>query len=490
MDYYRIYKQLIDKGLQRQSCPQTRLSNTTKYFETHHIIPKCLNGSDSDDNLVQLTYREHLIAHWLLWKAVKLDKLFWAFSMMSAPSQQRLKDDYTPSSIVYDIIKRHRKDVLLAMVNDPNNTHIFKKFRNKKYFINVETQQRVLVDKCDWDKYDEYPWKPLTKGRVKITNVKTGQTTSVEPGNKLLNDDDWEFTRFLNIADQHYFVVINKVFGYRWILRNNDPKLNDADTWQVISTRIVNTDTYENVNVYLDDPRLKDVVHWACAYETHRVFRNVETGQHKKLYATDPRYDRHPWIAVNAGRLWCLNKITGKHNFIVPDKFDPSIHEIAGKTIKNADGSWAKIVCPHCGKLLKANYAYYYAHGDNCIHNPANPNYRPYNPEKHLTKGRTWYQNKDGDKLALLSDDPRVLSGEYVNCSTNKIMLIDLATGRHFKVNRRDPKLQDSEHYRTLFSKGTFPYRNKETGEIKLLAKDDPLRNDECWVAVNKKLPT
>jgi len=36
------------------------------YSETHHIIPKCLGGSDSPDNLVRLTAREHFIIHKIL----------------------------------------------------------------------------------------------------------------------------------------------------------------------------------------------------------------------------------------------------------------------------------------------------------------------------------------------------------------------------------------------------------------------------------------
>lgn len=39
------------------------------YTERHHIIPRCLKGSDSRANLIKLTPREHFLAHWLLWKA-------------------------------------------------------------------------------------------------------------------------------------------------------------------------------------------------------------------------------------------------------------------------------------------------------------------------------------------------------------------------------------------------------------------------------------
>jgi len=36
------------------------------YTEKHHIIPKCMGGADTSDNLVKLTAKEHYIAHLLL----------------------------------------------------------------------------------------------------------------------------------------------------------------------------------------------------------------------------------------------------------------------------------------------------------------------------------------------------------------------------------------------------------------------------------------
>jgi hypothetical protein len=38
------------------------------YSERHHIVPRCLGGSDRQENLVDLTAREHYIAHQLLMK--------------------------------------------------------------------------------------------------------------------------------------------------------------------------------------------------------------------------------------------------------------------------------------------------------------------------------------------------------------------------------------------------------------------------------------
>lgn len=39
---------------------------TEGYTEKHHIIPKCLNGSNDPDNIIPLSLREHFLCHMLL----------------------------------------------------------------------------------------------------------------------------------------------------------------------------------------------------------------------------------------------------------------------------------------------------------------------------------------------------------------------------------------------------------------------------------------
>ena len=41
---------------------------TTSYVEKHHIIPRCIGGSDHRENIVSLTAREHFVCHLLLTK--------------------------------------------------------------------------------------------------------------------------------------------------------------------------------------------------------------------------------------------------------------------------------------------------------------------------------------------------------------------------------------------------------------------------------------
>ena len=51
-------------------------------YEIHHIVPRCLGGSDEPRNLVKLWPKEHLRAHWLLSKflvgseRLKMERVF------------------------------------------------------------------------------------------------------------------------------------------------------------------------------------------------------------------------------------------------------------------------------------------------------------------------------------------------------------------------------------------------------------------------------
>ena len=65
MNYQRIYDTLIQKRKDH------RITREECYCEKHHIIPKSLGGSDSLDNLINLTAREHFLAHLLLYRITR-----------------------------------------------------------------------------------------------------------------------------------------------------------------------------------------------------------------------------------------------------------------------------------------------------------------------------------------------------------------------------------------------------------------------------------
>jgi hypothetical protein len=59
VDYRAHYDRLIERARNRM---------LDGYVERHHIIPRCIGGSDERSNVVQLTAAEHYVAHQLLVK--------------------------------------------------------------------------------------------------------------------------------------------------------------------------------------------------------------------------------------------------------------------------------------------------------------------------------------------------------------------------------------------------------------------------------------
>ena len=59
MNYQQIYNNLIDRAARRIS---------EGYVEKHHIVPRCLGGTDAKENIVNLYPEEHFLAHQLLVK--------------------------------------------------------------------------------------------------------------------------------------------------------------------------------------------------------------------------------------------------------------------------------------------------------------------------------------------------------------------------------------------------------------------------------------
>ena len=76
MNYLRIYESLIERA---------RTRDTIGYAESHHIIPKCIGGSDDSDNRVLLFPEEHFLAHLLLVKIYPSSNLILAVQKMCLP---------------------------------------------------------------------------------------------------------------------------------------------------------------------------------------------------------------------------------------------------------------------------------------------------------------------------------------------------------------------------------------------------------------------
>lgn len=86
MNYQNQYNQIIE------NCKINPSVNT--YTENHHIIPRCLSGDNSENNLVKVSTKEHYLLHHLLAKIYPENKsIFKAFKIL----RNRLHIDRTSS---------------------------------------------------------------------------------------------------------------------------------------------------------------------------------------------------------------------------------------------------------------------------------------------------------------------------------------------------------------------------------------------------------
>lgn len=84
--FKKLYNSIIKKAKK-----ENRNKHKGVYYEQHHIIPRCLNGDNNQDNLVLLTTREHLVCHFLLTKIYpKNDALLFALQAMSMNNGKRI----------------------------------------------------------------------------------------------------------------------------------------------------------------------------------------------------------------------------------------------------------------------------------------------------------------------------------------------------------------------------------------------------------------
>ncbi|MDR0676683.1 MAG: hypothetical protein LBF97_06555 [Elusimicrobiota bacterium] len=94
MDYEKNYNDLINKAKNR-----IFIEN----YEKHHILPKSMGGIET----VNLTFREHYLAHYLLWKIYKNKETAYAFHFMNIDN----KHGKILSSRMFEKLKKEALEV-------------------------------------------------------------------------------------------------------------------------------------------------------------------------------------------------------------------------------------------------------------------------------------------------------------------------------------------------------------------------------------------
>jgi predicted DNA binding protein len=115
MNYQSIHDSIIDRA-------KTRVLPKETYTERHHIIPRCMNGSDDKSNLVDLTAKEHFIVHKLLVEIYPDVNALWnAYYMMMTVKGKGQERNYHITAEEFNRVRIKRSKILSERVSGDGN---------------------------------------------------------------------------------------------------------------------------------------------------------------------------------------------------------------------------------------------------------------------------------------------------------------------------------------------------------------------------------
>lgn len=179
-----------------------------EYKETHHIIPRCIGGTDDPINLIDLSLREHFLAHYMLAKAYweedpKLIFALWAMASWRRPHENKsLLNSRLFEQIkveFYKKLKEHNPNRNMVNVYDKDGTKVrltSEEYRNSNYkfhtfgmiyALNSETRQYEYITTEMFKDNDQYTI-PKNNHSLSVKDNLTGKIIS-----KLTYEEYWNY---------------------------------------------------------------------------------------------------------------------------------------------------------------------------------------------------------------------------------------------------------------------------------------------------------
>jgi hypothetical protein len=127
--YLRWYQQLCSKNY------------TGSGVHRHHIVPRSLGGTDDSSNLVNLSYRQHFVAHRLLLKITRgKDRSKMAFAMMR----------FGKTSRSYEAVSRQISEALSGAGNP-----MFGRTLTEEHRASISGENHGMFGRCAYDLWVE-----------------------------------------------------------------------------------------------------------------------------------------------------------------------------------------------------------------------------------------------------------------------------------------------------------------------------------------------
>lgn len=163
MNYKHIHDSIIEKAKK-----ENRKKTDTNYYESHHIVPKSLGGSNKNSNRVLLTAREHYIVHKCLVLIYLKEDDKNAYHKMVHALHRFL---YSKNSSEYKIASRDYEKI-----RQLHSLSISKALSGKKK--SAETKQKMKAAQLEYFTTNPGHWKGKT--HTEETKRKMSQKQSME----------------------------------------------------------------------------------------------------------------------------------------------------------------------------------------------------------------------------------------------------------------------------------------------------------------------
>ena len=176
MDYVKLYDKLVTMAKNR--------TLSLGYYEEHHIVPKCMGGTNDVDNLVFLSAREHFIAHQLLIKIYPNNySLIKAANMMCCFSTNQINRSYNKR---YEWLRIKMSQAMKISGKGLNNSQF-----GTVWIYDEASQTNKKVDKISVNSYIEEGWKRGRKLKwdTKYSQCKVCNTTFAPKTKELFCSD-------------------------------------------------------------------------------------------------------------------------------------------------------------------------------------------------------------------------------------------------------------------------------------------------------------
>lgn len=372
------YKIKYDKFIKSISDKGTRIFSG--YSETHHIVPRCLKGKDTEDNLIKLTLREHFLAHWLLWKAYPgYLPLASAFLQMNNKNPKTAKDfqgritSRTYEKLrnnVYDLLKTHTVGWVYVKNADGETIKLSKdeylaqnsfKFHTagKIYAFDILDQVWVYITtemyKSNKDRYksrmslDGFPNVNVNFSKYQFIDLETKEIIRISKSDAREKNKAYGYKRLKHLQKKT-ITCKDQCGNFITIpLEDYDPKIhtfwskntvNVFDTLEQIQKIIPLWEYKTDPNRYLTSTKGKviaknktgqTVLISKSEFKTGgyvgitkglRTVINKDTNQYIQITESEFLQNRSKYVGPNQGRVNVIDKQTGERKQIPKSEFD------------------------------------------------------------------------------------------------------------------------------------------------------------------------